>query len=395
MRRIGRSSKVTPALLARDPENRLLARGPRFRLPAEIVRDNALAIAGLLTGRIGGPSVKPYQPAGLWEELAGGAGEAPYVQEKGPASIAAASTSIASGPCRIRSMATFDAPSREICQVKRPRTNTPLQALELLNDVTYVEAARQPGRSSCSPRAAARPKNGSPSPSAARPLARPTRSRAGGLAARTRALPAGLQCRTRSRPPQLIQHGDSPLDPKLDPVELAAYTATAERHPQPGRDDHTGMNRDVFLKDRHCGRARSHSRVNRRHFLARSAGRPRCDGARLAARPSDRAGGIGDACADAAACRACRTSRRRPSGSSTCSSRAHLRSSTCSITSRRSRRSAGIELPDSVRMGQRITTMTSGQKSLPVAPSIFKFARHGQSGAWLSELLAAHGGDGR
>jgi hypothetical protein len=77
-------SSATPALLARDPENRLLARGPRFRLPAEMVRDNALAIAGLLVEKIGGPSVKPYQPAGLWEELAGGAGEAPYVQDRGP-----------------------------------------------------------------------------------------------------------------------------------------------------------------------------------------------------------------------------------------------------------------------------------------------------------------------
>src|SRR5262249_46877610 len=79
------SSRVTQAKLARDPENRLLARGPRFRLSAEVVRDNALAIAGLLSSRIGGPSVKPYQPDGLWEELAGGAGEGPYIQDRGPA----------------------------------------------------------------------------------------------------------------------------------------------------------------------------------------------------------------------------------------------------------------------------------------------------------------------
>ena len=78
------ASRVPHALLAHDPENRLLARGPRFRLSAEVVRDNALAIAGLLTTRLGGPSIKPYQPAGLWEELAGGAGEGPYVQDKGP-----------------------------------------------------------------------------------------------------------------------------------------------------------------------------------------------------------------------------------------------------------------------------------------------------------------------
>src|SRR5213078_1944956 len=68
------SSRVTPALLARDPENRLLARGPRFRLPAELIRDQALAISGLLVPKIGGPSVKPYQPAGLWEEIAFGGG---------------------------------------------------------------------------------------------------------------------------------------------------------------------------------------------------------------------------------------------------------------------------------------------------------------------------------
>src|SRR5262249_21454254 len=78
------SSRATPELLQRDPENRLLARGPRFRLPAKVVRDQALAISGLLVERVGGPSIKPYQPAGLWEELAGGAGEGPYVQERGP-----------------------------------------------------------------------------------------------------------------------------------------------------------------------------------------------------------------------------------------------------------------------------------------------------------------------
>src|ERR1019366_5327623 len=77
------ASKAVPELALRDPENRLLARGPRFRLPAEVVRDNALAISGLLVEKVGGPSVKPYQPAGLWEQLAGGAGEGTYVQEKG------------------------------------------------------------------------------------------------------------------------------------------------------------------------------------------------------------------------------------------------------------------------------------------------------------------------
>ena len=90
------SSKATPELLQKDPENRLLARGPRFRLPAEMIRDQALAVSGLLVEQVGGPSVKPYQPAGLWKELSG----QDYVQDKGESSIAAASTR--SGSARVR-----------------------------------------------------------------------------------------------------------------------------------------------------------------------------------------------------------------------------------------------------------------------------------------------------
>ncbi len=139
------ASKVTAPLLQRDPENRLLARGPRFRLAAEVVRDNALAISGLLVERVGGPSIKPYQPAGLWEQLAGGAGEGPYVQDKGPDLYRRSLYIYRKRTVPHPALTTFDAPSREVCQVKRPRTNTPLQALELLNDVTYVEAARRAG----------------------------------------------------------------------------------------------------------------------------------------------------------------------------------------------------------------------------------------------------------
>jgi Protein of unknown function (DUF1553)/Protein of unknown function (DUF1549)/Planctomycete cytochrome C len=219
------SSKVTPALLARDPENRLLARGPRFRLPAEIVRDNALAIAGLLTIRIGGPSVKPYQPAGLWEELAGGAGEAPYVQEKGPGLYARSLYVYRKRTVPHPVLATFDASTREICQVKRARTNTPLQALELLNDVTYVEAARQLAQltlrnGGCTPderitfafrRAMAR----RPSPRELDVLKR-------GLERYRQGFKTNPQSAV-----QIIRHGESSVDPKLDPSELAAYTAMA------------------------------------------------------------------------------------------------------------------------------------------------------------------------
>ena len=140
------SSKATPALIQHDPENRLLARGPRFRLPAEEVRDNALAVSGLLVEKLGGPSIKPYQPARLWEELAGGAGEGPYVQEKGPNLYRRSLYIYRKRTVPFPGMSTFDAPNREVCQVKRARTNTPLQALELLNDVTYVEAARHLGQ---------------------------------------------------------------------------------------------------------------------------------------------------------------------------------------------------------------------------------------------------------
>src|SRR5205085_11756734 len=110
----------------------------RFRLPAEVVRDNALAVSGLLAEKVGGPSVKPYQPAGLWEELAGGAGEGPYVQDHGPNLYRRSLYIYRKRTVPHPVMATFDAPSREICTVRRSRTDTPLQALELLNDVTYV-----------------------------------------------------------------------------------------------------------------------------------------------------------------------------------------------------------------------------------------------------------------
>jgi hypothetical protein len=133
------SPKMTPELLERDPHNRLLARGPRMRLSAEAVRDQALAVSGLLSRKIGGPSVMPPQPDGLWNS--------PYSSEKWRTS---------SGEDKYRrglytfwkrtspypSFMSFDAPSREFCVVRRPRTNTPLQALTLLNDPVYVEAAQ-------------------------------------------------------------------------------------------------------------------------------------------------------------------------------------------------------------------------------------------------------------
>jgi len=133
------SSRVTPELLERDPENRLLARGARFRLPADVVRDQALAVAGLLVEKTGGPSVKPYQPPGLWQELAGGSG---YKQGSGEDLYRRSLYTYWRRTVAPPSMITFDAPNRETCSVRAVRTNTPLQALNLMNDVAYVEASR-------------------------------------------------------------------------------------------------------------------------------------------------------------------------------------------------------------------------------------------------------------
>ncbi|WP_051669495.1 DUF1553 domain-containing protein [Bryobacter aggregatus] len=134
------SSKLTPALLQRDPENRLFARAPRYRLAPEMIRDNALAVSGLLVERVGGPSVKPYQPAGLWQELGGGGG---YPQDHGEALYRRSLYTFWKRTVAPPSMTNFDSPNRETCTVRETRTNTPLQALNLMNDVTYLEAARK------------------------------------------------------------------------------------------------------------------------------------------------------------------------------------------------------------------------------------------------------------
>ncbi len=132
------SSRTSPELLRRDPENRWLARGPRFRLSAEMVRDQALAASGLLVEQLGGPSFKAYQPEGLWKDLAG----IDYSQDHGANLYRRSLYIYWKRTIAPPSMITFDAVGRETCIVKETRTNTPLQALNLMNDVTYGEAAR-------------------------------------------------------------------------------------------------------------------------------------------------------------------------------------------------------------------------------------------------------------
>jgi hypothetical protein len=137
------SSHVSEELAQRDPENRLLARGSRFRLDAEGVRDMALAVSGLLVDTIGGKSVKPYQPPGLWEAISyTSSNTAHFVKDKGDSLYRRTMYTFWKRTSPPPSLITFDAPSREECTVRRGRTNTPLQALVLMNDDQYVEAAR-------------------------------------------------------------------------------------------------------------------------------------------------------------------------------------------------------------------------------------------------------------
>ncbi|MFT7534900.1 MAG: hypothetical protein ACI85K_000850 [Hyphomicrobiaceae bacterium] len=141
------ASHASPELLAKDPDNRLLARGPSFRLAAELIRDQALAVSGLLNGKLGGPSVRPYQPDGLWREMSHfgstPATEQVYVQDSGDKLYRRSLYTIWKRTVPPPTMLAFDAPSRELCTPRRGRTNTPLQALVLLNETGFVEAARQ------------------------------------------------------------------------------------------------------------------------------------------------------------------------------------------------------------------------------------------------------------
>jgi hypothetical protein len=134
------SSQASKELRQRDPANRWLARQNRFRIDAEMVRDNALAISGLLSPKIGGPSVKPYQPAGYWQYLNFPTRE--YYPDHGESQYRRGLYTYWQRTFPHPSLVAFDAPSREECTAERPRSSTPLQALVLLNDPTYVEAAR-------------------------------------------------------------------------------------------------------------------------------------------------------------------------------------------------------------------------------------------------------------
>lgn len=136
-------AKASPEKLEKDPDNRLVSRGPRFRMDGEMLRDQALAVSGLLAGGIGGPSVKPYQPAGVWEAVAMKESDTRfYKEDEGEGLYRRSIYTLWKRSAPPASMEIFNAPSRETCTVRRERTNTPLQALVTMNDPQFVEAAR-------------------------------------------------------------------------------------------------------------------------------------------------------------------------------------------------------------------------------------------------------------
>jgi len=217
------TSKVSAELAERDPDNALLARGPRFRMDAELVRDNALAIAGLLSPRIGGKSVKPYQPEGVWEAVAFvGSNTNSYKRDEGEALYRRSMYTFWKRTSPPPSLMAFDAPSRENCVARRARTNTPLQALVLMNDEQYVEAARQLAKRMLTEggsQAAERLSYGFRLTTAREPNAREMSV----LAAQLTAQLEHFQANTESAK-KLLSIGAVPRDESLDLAEFASYT---------------------------------------------------------------------------------------------------------------------------------------------------------------------------
>jgi len=223
------ASAVTPALLAKDPENRLLARGSRLRLQAEFIRDQALAISGLLNDEIGGHSVSPYQPPGLWEELAAREDgknftAQTYVQSHGRDLYRRTMYTFWKRTSPPPTLITFDAPDRETCTVRRPRTNTPLQALVLMNDPTYLEASRK-----LAERIMTEAGDTEERIALAFRLATARRPRAAELAVLGKIFARQLEVYHKDGQAalKLLSVGESKHNEKLDLAELAAWTTVA------------------------------------------------------------------------------------------------------------------------------------------------------------------------
>jgi len=205
-----------------DPENRLLARGPRFRMDGEMVRDYALTASGLLVNKIGGPSVRPYQPPGIWDKVGMPQGNTrDYVQDHGESLYRRSVYTFWKRQAPPASLEIFNAPSREGCTVRRERTDTPMQALVTLNDPQFVEAARLLAQQ------ALQSKKDALGFMAERLLARPlTREERKIISANADELLAHYKARPQEAA-ELLAVGEMKPDKKIDPPTLAAYTLVA------------------------------------------------------------------------------------------------------------------------------------------------------------------------
>jgi len=211
--------------LAKDPENRLLWHSPRVRLIGEVVRDQVLAMSGLLVDKVGGPSVRPYMPEGVWDETSKYGDLRGYKHDAGDALYRRTMYTIWKRTAAPPTMLLFDSPTREICTVKRGRTNTPLQALAMLNEVTFVEAARGLAEKMIT--------RGGNTPEQRIAWAFKAVTSRSATNDEIQVLSTGLQKRIMSfkasikEAQQLLSFGDHKTDPKLDVAELAAYAMTA------------------------------------------------------------------------------------------------------------------------------------------------------------------------
>jgi hypothetical protein len=217
------SAVATPEKLQKDPQNRLLARGPRFRMDAEMIRDGALAASGLLVNKIGGPSVRPYQPEGVWETVAMRESDTrEYQQDHGESLYRRSIYTFWKRAAPPASMDIFNAPSRETCTVRRERTDTPLQALVTLNDTQFIEAARHLAELAI--------KNGGRSPHtrlnfvAERLLARPLRPEELKVCESILEDLLDAYKKDKESAEKLVSVGESPSDSRVNKSELAAYT---------------------------------------------------------------------------------------------------------------------------------------------------------------------------
>ncbi len=214
------SSKLAATHRAIDPENRLWARGPSYRLPAEMIRDNALAASGLLVRHVGGPSVKPYQPDGLWVEKTGPGNR--YQHDSGERLYRRSLYTYVRRTTPHPAMIAFDAPNRSVCVVKRENTNTPLQALVLLNDPQFVEAARALAQRA--------QREGGPDVDsqirfAFRALCgRPAHAKELGLLREQFDTAEAKYAQNEAALTALVEVGELPADPNQDPVRTAALT---------------------------------------------------------------------------------------------------------------------------------------------------------------------------